>query len=87
MQLEFENMRKKIKRVTGELEVLETYFSSFHTLLKQVIPHQNDYLTKVLKSIEESLDYMKELFSQSRLVTSGKRVQRKVRYEKLKTAR
>lgn len=43
-------------------------------------------MSKVVKSIEDSVGYMRELFSQSKLsVTQGKKVQRKVRYEKLKT--
>lgn len=29
LQLEQENLRKKVKRLTGELDVLETYFNSF----------------------------------------------------------
>jgi hypothetical protein len=28
-EVEQEHMKKKVKRLTGELEVLETYFSSF----------------------------------------------------------
>jgi uncharacterized protein Veg len=38
VELELENFRKKVKRVTGELEVLETYFGSFVTLIKQSVP-------------------------------------------------
>jgi uncharacterized protein Veg len=34
VELEQENYRKKVKRLTGELEVLETYFSSFETLVR-----------------------------------------------------
>lgn len=29
LQLEQENFRKKVKRLTGELDVLETYFENF----------------------------------------------------------
>lgn len=43
-------------------------------------------LAKVIKSIEDSIEYMKELFTNSKHnVTQGKKVQRKIRYEKLKT--
>lgn len=29
LELEQENFRKKVKRLTGEVDVLETYFDSF----------------------------------------------------------
>lgn len=80
-------MRKKVKRFTGELDVLETYFCSFSTLLRQSSPFKTAApLQKVLSSIEDSVEYMKELFANSSLnVAQGKKVQRKIRYEKLKT--
>ncbi len=35
LDLEQENLRKKVKRMTGEVEVMETYFDSLHTLIKE----------------------------------------------------
>jgi hypothetical protein len=80
-------MRKKLKRLTGELDVLDTYFSSFNTLLRQSVTASFlPPLAKVLRSLEDSIAYMKDLFSQSKLnVAHGKKAQRKVRYERLKT--
>jgi hypothetical protein len=40
----------------------------------------------VFRSIEDSLEYMKDLFNNSKInVAQGKKMQRKLRYEKLKT--
>jgi hypothetical protein len=58
--VEQEHLRKKVKRVTGELEVLETYFQSFNTLIKQSLPNTQP-LNKVIRSIEDSIEYMKDL--------------------------
>ena len=38
LELEQENFRKKIKRLTGELDVLETYYESLQVLLRQCLP-------------------------------------------------
>ncbi|CDW79501.1 UNKNOWN [Stylonychia lemnae] len=88
LDLEQENVRKKVKRLTGEIEVMETYFDSLQTLIKQQINNSDNLqaIQKVFRSLQDSIDYSKDLFNQSKFnVTQGKRVQRKIRYEKLKT--
>lgn len=54
-------MRKKVKRVTGELEVMQTYFESFALMVKA------PQAQKVLSSLQGCIDYMKELFSDGQM--------------------
>jgi hypothetical protein len=84
--LEQECTRKQIKRLTGELDLIETYLDSLYTLLKERMPlgSQSD-LSKVMNHFDKSIAYMKDLFDQNHLnVQHGKRMQRKIRYEQLK---
>jgi len=62
-------MRKKVKRVTGELEVMQTYFETFALMIKA------PQAQKVLSSLQGCIDYMKELFSEGQMsVGQGKKV-------------
>lgn len=84
-----ENYRKKIKSLTGELEMFDAFADSFHNLCMQVVPKAKQSskheLTKIRSNLKDSIAYMRDICSDSNLgVPKGKRVQRQVRYERLK---
>jgi len=75
-----ESFRKKVKRLTGELDMLSTYTSSLHKLFTEALPRTapesvSQDLSRVMKSTIESIQYMQNLCCESGLgVTQGKRV-------------
>ena len=69
-------MRKKIKKMTGELDIVETYVENLENVLKQTLPikSQGD-ASKILHSVEQSIQYIRDLFSSSHLnVTHSKKL-------------
>ena len=55
-----ESFRKKVKRLTGELDMLSTYTSSLHKLFNEALPRASpvsvsDDLSQVMKSVIESV--------------------------------
>ena len=83
-----EGYRKKIKRLTGEVDMFEAYQSSMHQLfltMPKVKSSAKSELAKIQQSFKESIDFMREVCNDTGVnVTQGKQVQRQVRYEKLK---
>ena len=84
-----ESYRKKIKSLTGELEMFDAFADSFYNLCMQVVPTSKQTskqeLTKIRSNLKDSIVYMRDICSDSNLgVPKGKRVQRQVRYERLK---
>ncbi len=71
---------KRIRRLSGEAEHLETYLSSLRFLLCQHLPSLKE-LDDVFGSLDASVGYIKALFA----VSQTKQVQRKMRYDRLKT--
>lgn len=84
-----ESYRKKIKSLTGELEMFDAFADSFYNLTLHVLPRSKQgprqELTKIRSNLQDSIGYMRDICSDSSLgVPKGKRVQRQVRYERLK---
>ena len=83
-----ESYRKKIKSLTGELEMFDAFADSFHKLCQTIPGVANaakSELTKIHTNLKGSIGYMREICSDQTLgVPKGKRVQRQVRYERLK---
>lgn len=69
--------------------MFDAFADTFYKLTRRVLPKdrqgQCEELTKIHKNLQESVAYMREICSDSCLgVAKGKRVQRQVRYERLK---
>ena len=83
-----ESYRKKIKSLTGELEMFDAFADSFYQLCLQVPKAKQtakQELTRIRSNLKDSVAYMRDICSDSSLgVPKGKRVQRQVRYERLK---
>ena len=83
-----ESYRKKIKSLTGELEMFDAFAESFYQLCMAVPSAKQSSkqeLTKIRQNLKESAAYMRDICTDSSLgVNKGKRVQRQVRYERLK---
>lgn len=86
-----ESVRKKIKRLTGEIDLLESYSQTISLVFTKALKVSKDSnlasdMQKVAKSIGETIFYMRELCDDTGLsVPTSKRVQRQVRYERLRT--
>ena len=85
-----ESSRKKIKRLTGEIDLLESYCQSMSLIFAKAIKPKKDTnlsmeMKKIQKSLAETVFYMRELCEETGLnVPNSKRVQRQVRYERLR---
>ena len=69
--------------------MFDAFADSFYSLCMQVVPkakcNSKQELTKIRSNLKDSVAYMRDICSDSSLgVPKGKRVQRQVRYERLK---
>ena len=83
-----ETWRKKVKRITGELDMFDTYVQTISLLIESIAGKNRSYksdLSKVTGSLNQTVTYLRDICQDTGLnVSQQKRNQRQLRYERLR---